>query len=59
MNILDVMPMKIITVSIFLMIMVFKLFNSNKVELIKGHNVFTVLKKMEYLHDSSFEKAEK
>ena len=32
----------------------FKLFNSNKVELIKGHNVFTVLKKMQYLHDSSF-----
>ena len=30
----------------------FKLFNSNKVELIKGHNVFTVLKKMQYLHDS-------
>ena len=37
----------------------FKLFNSNKVELIKGHNVFTVLKKMQYLHDSSFDKAEK
>ena len=34
----------------------FKLFNSNKVELIKGHNVFSVLKKMEYLHDSSFDK---
>ena len=37
----------------------FKLFNSNKMELIKGHNVFTVLKKMEYLHDSSFDKTEK
>ena len=34
----------------------FKLFNSNKVELIKGHNVFSVLQKMKYLHNSSFEK---
>ena len=37
----------------------FKLFNSNKVELIKGHNVFSVLKKMKYLHKSSFDKTEK
>ena len=37
----------------------FKQFNTNKVELIKGHNVFSVLKKMEYLHDSSFDKTEK
>ena len=36
----------------------FKLFNSNKVELIKGHNVFSVLKKMKYLHKSSFDKTE-
>ena len=34
----------------------FKLFNSNKVELIKGHNVFSVLQKMKYLHNSSFAK---
>ena len=34
----------------------FKLFNSNKVELIKGHNVFSVLQNMKYLHNSSFEK---
>ena len=33
-----------------------KLFNSNQVELIKGHNVFSVLQKMKYLHNSSFEK---
>ena len=33
-----------------------KLFNSNQVELIKGHNVFSVLQNMKYLHDSSFEK---
>lgn len=36
-----------------------KLFNSNQVELIKGHNVFSVLKKMKYLHGSSFAVAEK
>ena len=36
----------------------FKLFNSNKVELIKGHNVFSVLKKMKYLHKFSFDKTE-
>lgn len=36
-----------------------KLFNSAQVELIKGHNVFSVLKKMEYLHGSSFDKTEK
>ena len=35
----------------------FKLFNSNQVELIKGHNVFSVLQNMKYLHDSSFKKA--
>ena len=34
----------------------FKLFNSNQVELIKGHNVFSVLQKMKYLHNSSFDK---
>ena len=34
----------------------FKLFNSNQVELIKGHNVFSVLQNMKYLHNSSFEK---
>jgi len=34
----------------------FKLFNSNQVELVKGHNVFSVLQKMKYLHNSSFDK---
>ncbi|MFR3948699.1 MAG: ATP-binding protein [Ruminococcus sp.] len=34
----------------------FKLFNSNRVELIKGHNVFSVLQNMKYLHNSSFDK---
>ena len=34
----------------------FKLFNSNQVELIKGHNVFSVLQNMKYLHNSSFKK---
>ena len=34
----------------------FKLFNSNHVELIKGHNIFSVLQKMKYLHNSSFDK---
>ncbi len=34
----------------------FKLFNSNQAELIKGHNVFSVLQKMKYLHNSSFDK---
>ena len=33
-----------------------KLFNSNQVELIKGHNVFSVLQNMKYLHNSSFKK---
>ena len=33
-----------------------KLFNSNQVELIKGHNVFSVLQNMKYLHNSSLEK---
>ena len=33
-----------------------KLFNSNQVELIKGHNVFSVLQNMKYLHSSSFDK---
>ena len=37
----------------------FKLFNGNTYELIKGHNVFNVLKKMEYLHNSSFEDTQK
>ena len=36
----------------------FKMFNSNRVELIKGHNVFSVLKNMKYLHNSSFDKTE-
>ena len=34
----------------------FKLFNSNQTELIKGHNVFSVLQNMKYLHNSSFKK---
>ena len=34
-----------------------KLFNSNDTELIKGHNVYTVLSQMSYLHGSSFGKA--
>ena len=34
----------------------FKLFNSNQVELIKGHNIFSVLQNMKYLHNSSFDK---
>ena len=34
----------------------FKLFNSNQAELIKGHNIFSVLQNMKYLHNSSFEK---
>ena len=34
-----------------------KLFHSNSTELIKGHNVYTVLSQMSYLHGSSFEKA--
>ena len=36
----------------------FKMFNSNRVELIKGHNVFSVLKNMKYLHNSFFDKTE-
>lgn len=32
-----------------------KMFNSNHVELVKGHNVFSVIKKMEYRHGSSFD----
>ena len=32
----------------------FKLFNANDTELLKGHNVYTVLSKMSYLHGSSF-----
>ena len=35
----------------------FKLFNANDTELLKGHNVYTVLSQMSYLHGSSFEKA--
>ena len=34
-----------------------KLFHSNSTELIKGHNVYTVLSQMSYLHGSSFEEA--
>ena len=34
-----------------------KLFNSNNTELLKGHNVYTVLSQMSYLHDSSFQQA--
>ena len=32
----------------------FKLFNANDAELLKGHNVYTVLSQMSYLHGSSF-----
>ena len=32
----------------------FKLFNANDTELLKGHNVYSVLSKMSYLHGSSF-----
>ena len=32
----------------------FKLFNANDAELLKGHNVYTVLSRMSYLHGSSF-----
>ena len=32
----------------------FKLFNANDTELLKGHNVYTVLSRMSYLHGSSF-----
>ena len=31
----------------------FKLFNANETELLKGHNVYTVLSQMSYLHGSS------
>ena len=34
-----------------------KLFNSNNTELLKGHNVYTVLSQMSYLHGSSFQQA--
>lgn len=34
-----------------------KLFHSNGTELIKGHNVYTVLSQMSYFHGSSFEEA--
>ena len=37
-----------------------KLFrNSDGQELIQGHNVYSVLRQMQYLHDSSFDKTEK
>ena len=36
----------------------FKLFNANDTELLKGHNVYTVLSQMSYLHGSSFAEAE-
>ena len=32
----------------------FKLFNANDTELLSGHNVYTVLSRMSYLHGSSF-----
>ena len=32
----------------------FKLFNANDTELLKGHNAYTVLSQMSYLHGSSF-----
>ena len=35
----------------------FKLFNANDTELLKGHNVYTVLSQMSYLHGSSFAQA--
>ena len=35
----------------------FKLFNANETELLKGHNVYTVLSQMSYLHGSSFAEA--
>ena len=35
----------------------FKLFNANETELLKGHNVYTVLSQMAYLHGSSFAEA--
>ena len=35
----------------------FKLFNANDTELLKGHNVYTVLSRMSYLHGSSFANA--
>ena len=35
----------------------FKLFNANNTELLKGHNVYTVLSRMSYLHGSSFAEA--
>ena len=35
----------------------FKLFNANDTELLKGHNVYTVLARMSYLHGSSFAEA--
>ena len=35
----------------------FKLFNANDTELLKGHNVYTVLSQMSYLHGSSFAEA--
>ncbi len=34
-----------------------KLFNSNDTELLRGHNVYTVLSQMSYLHGSSFKDA--
>ena len=35
----------------------FKLFNANDTELLSGHNVYTVLSRMSYLHGSSFAEA--
>ena len=35
-----------------------RLFNGNGTDLIKGYNAYSVLKRMDYLHDSSFEEAQ-
>ena len=35
----------------------FKLFNANETELLSGHNIYTVLSRMSYLHGSSFAEA--
>ena len=37
----------------------FKLFNSGNGEILKGFNVYSVMKKMDYLHGSSFDSAKK
>lgn len=35
-----------------------KIFSSNSIELISGHNVYSVLRQMEYLHGSNFEQTQ-